>query len=124
MNLIVALVIGILFGSSIYLMLNRNFFKLILGVIVFGYASIYFLFVISGVTQNNPPLIREETAENLQKLADPLPQALTLTAIVIGIGVQLFVIVLLKKVYGVLKIEDLDELQSTDEIDQPKNKEE
>lgn len=123
MNFIVALIIGVLFASSIYLMLNRNFFKVILGVIVFGYASIYFLFIISGVTQNNPPLIREETAENLEKMADPLPQALTLTAIVIGIGVQLFVIVLLNRVYKVLKMEDLDELHTTDEIDQPKNQE-
>ncbi|NBC09779.1 MAG: cation:proton antiporter, partial [Bacteroidetes bacterium] len=47
---------------------------------------------------------------------DPLPQALTLTAIVISIGVQLFVIVLLKKVYEKVGTEDLDELNTTDKI--------
>lgn len=117
MNFIVALIIGILFASSIYLMLHRNFFKLILGVIVFGYATIYFLFVISGVTENHPALIREDSQENLAAMADPLPQALTLTAIVIGIGVQLFVIVLLKKVHQVLGADDLDTLNVTDKSD-------
>lgn len=120
MNAVVAVLIGVLFASSIYLLLNRNFFKLILGVIIFSYASTYFLFVVSGTRENAPPLIREEGAGYLEQLADPLPQALALTAIVISIGVQMFVVVLLKKVYKVVKKDDIDGLQVTDELIEPK----
>ena len=85
-------------------------------MILFGYATIFFLFSVGGITKNAPPLLSDNDA-SVSELADPLPQALTLTAIVISIGVQLFVIVLLKKVYGNLGIEDLDELNTTDRLD-------
>jgi multicomponent Na+:H+ antiporter subunit C len=122
MNLIISIIIGILFGSSIFLMLHRSFFKLIVGVFLFGYGTIFFLFSVSGITKNAPPIIAKE-GMNLEQLADPLPQALTLTAIVIAIGVQVFVIILLKKVYENVttskhvKTEDLDDLTQTDKID-------
>ena len=115
MNLIIALIIGILFSASLFLMFQKSFFKLIIGVILFGYATIFFLFTVGGVTKNAPPLIDSIEAA-IEGMADPLPQALTLTAIVISIGVQLFVIVLLKKVYEKVGTEDLDELDTTDSI--------
>jgi multicomponent Na+:H+ antiporter subunit C len=115
MNLIIALIIGILFSASLFLMLQKSFFKLIIGVILFGYATVFFLFTVGGTTKNAPPLIDPETAA-VEELADPLPQALTLTAIVISIGVQLFVIILLKKVYEEVETADLDELNITDNI--------
>lgn len=117
MNIIIAITIGILFSASIFLMLHRSFFKLILGVILFGYGTIYFLFVVCGVTRNAPPLVSDQATVDLANIADPLPQALTLTAIVIGIGIQIFVIVLLKKVFQIVKTEDLDELILTDKVE-------
>jgi multicomponent Na+:H+ antiporter subunit C len=117
MNLIIAIIIGILFTASIFLMLHRSFFKLILGVIIFGYATIFFLFVVCGVTRNAPPLVTDTSNIDLANIADPLPQALTLTAIVIGIGIQIFVIVLLKKVFQIVETEDLDALIVTDKVE-------
>jgi multicomponent Na+:H+ antiporter subunit C len=116
MNLIISLIVGILFTASAFLMFQKSFFKLIIGVILFGYAIIFFLFTVGGITKNAPPLLSEKGMQAFP-LADPLPQALTLTAIVISIGVQLFVIVLLKKVYEELKTEDLDDLNTTDRIE-------
>jgi multicomponent Na+:H+ antiporter subunit C len=116
MNLVLSLIIGILFASSIYLMLNRGYFKLIMGVILFGYATILFLFIISGTTIGAPPLILNQEAD-VKAMADPLPQALTLTAIVISIGVQLFVIILFKRVFESVDSEDLDALNNTDRLD-------
>lgn len=115
MNLIISLIIGLLFSASLFLMFQKSFFKLIIGVILFGYATIFFLFTVGGITKNAPPLLTK-TSEAVEQLADPMPQALTLTAIVISIGVQLFVIVLLKKVYEEVGTEDLDELNTTDKI--------
>ena len=116
MNLVISIIIGILFGASIFLMLHRSFFKLIVGVFLFGYGTIFFLFAVSGLTKNAPPIISKQTA-NIEQMADPLPQALTLTAIVIAIGVQVFVIILLKKVYEGLQTEDIDDLKTTDKIE-------
>jgi len=117
MNLIISLILGILFSASVFLMFQKSFFKLIIGVILFSYATVFFLFSVGGITKNAPPLISNNKVVATEKMADPLPQALTLTAIVISIGVQLFVIVLLKKVYGKVGTEDLDELNTTDRID-------
>ena len=115
MNLIISLILGILFSSSVFLMLQKSFFKLIIGVILFSYGTAFFLFTVGGVTEGAPPLITEEGMV-VETMADPLPQALTLTAIVLSIGVQLFVIVLLKKVYEDVGTEDMDELTTTDQI--------
>ena len=117
MKLIISLIIGILFGSSIFLMFQKSFFKLIIGVILFGYATVLFLFAVGGLTKSAPPLISKYVS-SVEQLADPVPQALALTAIVISIGVQLFVIVLLKKVYETVGTEDLDELNTTDQLSQ------
>ena len=100
MNLVIAIIVALLFATGIYLMLNRSFFKLILGVIIFGYATVFFLFVTAGVDRNQPPILAD--VEQPANIADPLPQAMTLTAIVIGIGMQLFVIALLQKVFEVV----------------------
>ena len=116
MNLILSLLLGILFASSVFLMFQKSFFKLIIGVILFGYATVFFLFSIGGITKNAPPVLSENEVP-VDRMADPLPQALTLTAIVISIGVQLFVIVLLKKVYENVGTEDLDDLNTTDRLE-------
>lgn len=115
MKLVISLILGILFAASIFLMFQKSFFKLIIGVIIFGYGTIFFLFSIGGLTRDAPPLLYDK-AQNIESLADPVPQALTLTAIVISIGVQLFVIVLLRKAYERVGTEDLDELNTTDQI--------
>lgn len=115
MDLILSLIIGILFSASLFLMFQKSFFKLIIGVIIFSYATVFFLFTVGGTTKNAPPLLAEGQG-SLETLADPLPQALTLTAIVISIGVQLFVIILLKKVFEKVGTEALDDLNTTDRI--------
>lgn len=117
MNLIIALIIGMLFAASLYMLLQRSFFKVIFGIIIFGYATIFFLFTIGGVTRGKPPLFSGEDAEKAAEMADPLPQALTLTAIVIGIGVQLFAMILLKRTYDASKTTDMDKLTNTDKLD-------
>lgn len=116
MNLIIAIIIGILCAASVFLMFQKSFFKLIIGVILFGYATIFFIFTLGGVIKEAPPLLGS-TELQVQEVADPLPQALTLTAIVISIGVQLFMIVLFKKVHEDLNTEDLDDLNTTDCIE-------
>ncbi|TVR77196.1 MAG: Na+/H+ antiporter subunit C [Chitinophagaceae bacterium] len=114
MELVLAIVVGSLYAASVYMLLRRSLVRLIIGLILLGHASNLFIFSISRLSRGIPPLI--EIGENVppEGYADPLPQALILTAIVIGFGIQAFAIVLIKRVYLVVGTDDLNELRSTD----------
>ena len=71
------------------------------------------LFTVGGLTRGNAPLLIDGGASKVE-YADPLPQALILTAIVIGFGVQAFALVLFKRVYQTIGSDDLDKLTATD----------
>jgi multicomponent Na+:H+ antiporter subunit C len=114
MDVLLAILVGILYAAGIYMMLRRSVVKLILGLILLSHGANLFIFTISRVTRGKPPLIPENAETITGEFADPVPQALILTAIVIAFGVQAFAIVLLKKVYQTTESDDLDDLGSTD----------
>lgn len=88
--------------------------KLILGIIVMGHATNLFLFVISRLSRE--PALLDNTEADILTIADPVPQALILTAIVIGFGIQAFAMVLLKRAYQSKGTDDLDDLTKTDTL--------
>jgi multicomponent Na+:H+ antiporter subunit C len=116
-EIILSFITGILYASGIYLMLHRNFVKMLMGIVLLGHAANMFIFVVGRITRGTPALIEEGATLPPEPFADPLPQALILTAIVIGFGIQAFAIVLLKRTYNVVKTDDLDDLNETDKID-------
>lgn len=114
MDVLLPIVTGILYSAGLYLILHRSFMKLILGIILMGHASNLFLFVISRLSKT--PALLDDNEVSLAEMADPVPQALILTAIVIGFGIQAFAIVLLKRAYQAKKTDDLDDLTNTDTL--------
>lgn len=114
MELLFAIVIGVLYAAGVFMMLRRSLVKLILGLALLGYASNLLLFSISPLVSGAPPLIPEGAESLAQPFADPLPQALILTAIVIGFGTQAFAIVLFKRAYQEVGSDDVDELSLTE----------
>ncbi|WP_114784038.1 NADH-quinone oxidoreductase subunit K [Botryobacter ruber] len=118
MNLIIPVLIGAFFGVGLYLILHRHFFKLILGLILFGLATNMFIFVIVDLSRGSTAIIKRENEVAVEPFADPVPQALLLTAIVIGFAIQAFAIVLIKRVFQAIGTNDLDDLDKTDRIDQ------
>ncbi len=88
---------------------------MIIGLILLGNGVNMLIFLLGKLTKGHPPVIEDGAKIFTEIYADPLPQALILTAIVIGFGLQSFAIILIKRVYQVLKTDDLDELNSTDE---------
>ena len=94
METILALLIGWLYATGLYLMLRRSVVKLALGLAVLSHASNLLVFAAGGLTRANPPLIAEGASLPQTPYADPLPQALVLTAIVIGFGVLAFTLAL------------------------------
>jgi len=90
MELLVSILVGVMTASAVYLLLRSHTFPVVLGLSLLGYAVNVFLFASGGLTPDSAPLVEHA----ISRLPDPLPQALVLTAIVIGFGMIAFLIVL------------------------------
>ncbi len=91
MSIVSALIVAVLFGAGVYLMLQRTLSRIILGLALLGHAANLLLMVVGG-RAGRPPIIGG-FAEG-DAVADPLPQALALTAIVISFGITAFLLAL------------------------------
>ena len=114
MEIVLAFVIGGLYAAGIYLMLRRSMPKLVMGLIFLSNATNLLIFVAAGLTRGKPALVAPGETSLGQPHADPLPQALVLTAIVIGFGVLAFFLTLLRQAYRKLGVEDLDALRGNE----------
>ena len=114
MTTLLAFVIGGLYAAGFYLMLRRSIVKLIFGLALLGNAVNLLIFTMGRPVRGRPPLVPEGALEPAAPFADPLTQALILTAIVIAFGVQAFALVLIKRVYDEVGSDDLDEMKTTD----------
>ena len=96
MELVMAIAIGILTGSGIWLVLRPRTFQLIIGLSLLSYAVNLFIFVSGSLTIAREPIVLSWLLPTLQNDTDPMPQALVLTAIVIGFATTaLFLVVML-----------------------------
>lgn len=116
MTFMMALLIGVLYTAGIYMILRRSLVKILLGLLFIGHASNLLIFTVGRLTKGNPAFIEQNAKTMAENTADPLPQALILTAIVIGFGVQAFAIVLFKRAYNTVKTDDIDKMNNTDKI--------
>lgn len=113
MEPILAIVIGVLYAAGIYLMMRRNLVKVVIGLVLLGQAANLLIFTTAGLG-TEAPLIQPGADAPPGPVADPLPQALILTAIVIGFGVIAFTLVLFHRAYQSIGTDDLDEMRATD----------
>lgn len=88
MELLVAVAIGLLVACGVYLMLRGRTFTVVLGLMLVSYAVNFFIFATGRLAVGVPALV----ADGAERYADPLPQALVLTAIVIGFATTGFLI--------------------------------
>jgi multicomponent Na+:H+ antiporter subunit C len=114
MELLLAFVIGAQYAAGLYMMLRRSVVKLLIGLALLTNAANLLIFTASGLTRGNPALADELPARSGSGAADPLPQALILTAIVIGFGVLAFAIALVHRAYQMLGSDDIDRMNTTD----------
>jgi multicomponent Na+:H+ antiporter subunit C len=118
MLLILALVIGVLYGSGIYMILRRSLVKVLFGLLLLSHAVNLLIFTVGRITKGRPAFIEGPNNIITEPFADPVPQALILTAIVIGFGVVAFAIVLFRKTYAATNSDDIDKLNTTDNFEQ------
>jgi multicomponent K+:H+ antiporter subunit C len=98
MEIVLAIAIGVLTGSGVWLLLRPRTFQVIMGLALLSYAVNLFIFSMGrlGLALGKAPLIQAGLPQNLVHYADPMPQALALTAVVIGFAMTaLFLVVLL-----------------------------
>jgi multicomponent K+:H+ antiporter subunit C len=84
MEIVIAIAIGTLFGSGIWLILRPRSFQVLTGLMLMSYAVNLFIFIMGRLWVNRPPLTLGNGMPDPATIAEPVPQALVLTAIVIG----------------------------------------
>ncbi|KAF0849098.1 Na(+)/H(+) antiporter subunit C [Nocardia caishijiensis] len=105
-NLVVLLTIGVLTACGVYLLLERVVSKMLLGIILLGNAVNLLILTIGGGPDGNPPVLSgSDTSPD--GMADPLAQAMVLTAIVITMGLAAFVLALAYRAYRLTTTEDV-----------------
>lgn len=114
---VLAFVVGVLYAAGVYLMLRRSLVKLILGLGFLAHATNLFIFTLGRLVRGAPALVEVGELTPSLPVVDPLPQALILTAIVIGFGAQAFAAVLLKRVYARVGTDDLDVIKRAYEVE-------
>ncbi|NLD38072.1 MAG: cation:proton antiporter [Desulfatiglans sp.] len=114
MEIMLAILVGVLSAVGVYMLLRRSFLKLVLGIIFLSNAVNLTIFIAAGLVRGKPAFATLESA-NPAEMADPIPQALILTAIVIGFGIAAFTLALKYKYFFLTDTDDLDELKETEE---------
>jgi len=116
MPVVLAVVIGGLYAAALYLLLRRNLARVIVGLALLTNATNLLIFTVAGLVRARPPLTPDGAQQPVPPFADPVPQALILTAIVIGFGVLAFALVLAYRAFQVVGSDDLDMMFTTDTL--------
>ncbi|HHU01229.1 Na+/H+ antiporter subunit C [Xiashengella succiniciproducens] len=116
MEYLIAIFIGLLYGCGVFLVLRRSLVKVILGIFLLSNATNLIIFLSGGITRGGTPIIEEGAeAADIATISDPIPQALILTAIVIGLGMSAYILALKYRYFDVTGTHDLDQLKNTDQ---------
>lgn len=120
MELLLAGTVGFLYAAGLYLLLRRTLVKMLIGLGLLTNAANLLIFTSAGVVRGEPPIVPAGAdALTDAPLADPLPQALILTAIVIGFAVLAFALVLAYRSFDTTGSDDPDRFRTTERLDPP-----
>lgn len=108
MEVLYSLAIGILAGSGVWLLLRPRTFQLLLGISLLSYATNLFIFGMGRLATYKPPIITTDNATDAALYADPVPQALVLTAIVIAFAMTAVAVVVAMRNHADLRSDHVD----------------
>ncbi|MBB3965587.1 multicomponent Na+:H+ antiporter subunit C [Rhizobium metallidurans] len=106
-----AVLVGLFFTAAVYLMLSKFSIRIMLGIAVLGNAVNLLLFTSGRLTREVPPIIPDGLDALPSGAANPLPQALILTAIVISFSLLAFLLVLTYRAYQDIGTDNTDEMR-------------
>ena len=119
MEVLIALMVGGLVAAAVYLMLARDVLRFLFGLILISNAANLLIFASGGLTPEAPPLIAYGADAPPDGVANALPQALVLTAIVIGFGLFAFALVLVYRAYQTMGTLESDEMRLAEPEEKP-----
>ncbi|OLU15386.1 Na+/H+ antiporter subunit C [Pseudomonas sp. PA15(2017)] len=103
MEALFAITLGVLAASGVYLLMRARIYPVVMGLTLISYAVNLFLFAMGRLSTGVPAVIGKSA-----EYGDPIPQALVLTAIVIGFAMTAFVVVLSLRALGELRTDHVD----------------
>lgn len=106
-----AILIGLFFSVAVYLLMSRQLVRVLLGIAIFGNAVNLLIFTSGRLLREVPPVIPEALQVPDVTIANPLPQALILTAIVISFSFFAFLLVLAYRAYQELGTDNVVEMR-------------
>ena len=117
-----SLLVGLYFAASVYLLLSESLIRMLIGVALLGNGVNLLIFTAGRITRDVPPIIAKGTSvaqvSGQTAIANPLPQALILTAIVISFSLLAFVLVLAYRAYESTGTDDTGEMRLSEPVTQ------
>ncbi len=109
MEIPLSIAVGALAGGGLFLLLQRSVIKMVIGLLLLSHAANLTIFIVGRLRKGGTPIVQEDIS--LQTFADPLVQALILTAIVIGFGVAAFLVTIAFQAHRKTGSDDLDDMR-------------
>ncbi len=119
MEFLLAVVVGLFVALGVYLLLSRSVIRMLMGVVALGNGINLLIFTAGRLTRAIPPIVPEGLTHPTLPIANPLPQALILTAIVIGFAMFCFLLVLAYRAYQTLDADNTDTLRLAEPRGEP-----
>lgn len=110
MEALLCCLVGLLSAAGVYLMLERHLLRVLFGLVLISNSVNLAILTAGRLTRGKPPIIPQGMTAPPPGSANPLPQALILTAIVIGFGLLIFVLLLIYRAYRTSGTADLDRM--------------
>ena len=120
MDLALPILVGLFIGAGIYLLLSRALIRLVLGVVLLGNGVILLIFTAGRLVHAAPPIIAAGRSIPVGPIANPLPQAFILTAIVIGFALFAFLAVLVMRAYQSFDDDNTDHMRLSEPPGEPR----
>ena len=108
MEAVFAITLGVLTASGVYLLLRARIFPVVMGLTLISYAVNLFIFSMGRLKVDSAPVLLPDVAPSLDNYADPMPQSLVLTAIVIGFAMTAMYLVVMLASRGLSDTDHVD----------------
>jgi len=119
MDYVLAALVGCFVALGVYLLLSRSVIRMLLGMVVLGNGVNLLIFTAGRLTRAVAPIVPAGLDQPEGPIANPLPQALILTAIVIGFAMLSFLLVLAYRAYQSLDADNTDTMRVAEPVDEP-----
>ena len=116
---VIAVLVGLFIAAAAFLMLSRSLVRVLLGIVLLGNGVNLLIFVAGRLNRGAPPIVPAGLEVPSALAANPLPQALILTAIVIGFAMFAFLGVLVFRAYQDLDADHSDRMRMTEPEGRP-----